>query len=108
VGAAARARRPEDVFPLLRARRSFPQGWCAGCIGSSCFFFLWPSPIFKLPQPYPTKGKLCVTADCAVNCDCFCGVFDTEKIRITQGPTHPWAVADLVFLHKVCRNKIFI
>lgn len=59
------------------------------------FFFLWPSPIFKLPQPHPTKGKLCVTADCAVNCDCFCGVFDTEKIRITQGPTHPWATHEL-------------
>jgi len=46
VGAAARARRPEDVLPLLRAQRTLPQGWCA----SVPLFFLLLSPIVSSPD----------------------------------------------------------
>ena len=46
MGAAARARRPEDVLPLLRARRTLPQGWCA----SVPLFFLLLSPIVSSPD----------------------------------------------------------
>jgi len=45
VGAAARARHPKDVLPLLRARWTLPQGWCA----SVPLFYLLLSPIVSRP-----------------------------------------------------------